>query len=1281
MLRYLLIMLLLAFQIFAKAAEPDLLWLPFDEQTDSVYDNRLKPAISADLYNVQWTQGAFGKALCFSGTNSFVEIDAIPALRSARSLTLSIWVMWTGASGRSYPNILSTKTWSPGGMLLFVNNDSCTVRFGTPDTKGKGWQETSALFLNKLPKNRWTHLCVTFDLPVITAYVNGVKTGSAKWDFPVQTDALRLGGWGSKVCHTGLMDDLRIYSTALSVADVKALAAAPERSGSKYTVHPSKPMPEIAAYENRYAAFSIDQRGRISRLYSKKTKRSLLSRSTTLVQVDFDTRRRVKACRAEMLDKSRVRFYFPEESGYVDLKIISQDSFFDIAVLECTLSDVKRLTFFEIASSLKTYKGRMANMLSDDLGGICLRGYDLPVEMSFRGDTLRLQTTKELGLTGWRAGLAAGPRADIPSMLQDMAVHAGVPRSVNGGPWSLGSKANRGSYIFANLSLASVDDWIELANRCGYATIHLHGWWERLGHYPIQKNYYPKGESDLKLAVQRIHAAGLTAGMHTLTACIHPQDSWVSPKPHPDLLAAKTYTLAQNISADASAIFVNEPPAAGHDIVFTYSGNGNALRIGDEIIKYTRISRSKPYGFFDCERGAFGTHPAAHHGGGTIDYLQQRYYAFYPKPDSALAEELAARLAHIFNSCDIDNFYFDGSEGMRSRYGIDFMRHCIMQKLGDKALIEASCHGAHNWWFHSRLGAWDHPVWGMKRFHDKHIKAASVYRKSELLATQLGWWAPRKSSARARGHFLDEMEYFACKNLAMNTASSIQGVNVSHAPLSSYIEKQMTILGWYEKLRMAGYFDDETLKRIAVPGEEFELRQHESGVWRFTPVEYQPRRISASEDQRGLYINHFQDQPLSLRIEALQRALPYDHKSGVPLLTAADCSDLNIRTASSSIKLGVAVESSSRFKDAVKLQASNETLSARGAWACASRSFAPDYLNISKSGAVGVWVKGDAKGALLNIQLETPREHMHALAEHYVKVDFLGWRYFELHFKERDTRLHSAFVWPYSAVSPLYRTSLSTKHISKINIYLNNIPAGGSTEVVLSPIVALAVESAQIVNPELQINGEHLSIPLTLTSGDFAELTPDGICTHFNKNGDSLVSLKLKNALQLKHGTNFLELSQAAAQKCSPRAEVTLISRGKPFGRSNKESEIDWKYLERSFEMPLVFNHSGTQESCWVISVRSGKKAKVEIELYGPVTNPTLSINNTPVKFEITLKAGERLICRDQQNWHVTNNTRKTLSEGSLKSSLPLLHAGANQMSFKSEGSCTARFNIVKVSK
>ncbi len=406
----------------------------------------------------------------------------------------------------------------------------------------------------------------------------------------------------------------------------------------------------------------------------------------------------------------------------------------------------------------------------------------------------------------------------------------------------MGAEETRGSYLFADLAAKDVDAWIELAHRGGFTNIHLHGWWSTLGHYEPRAAYFPQGLEEMKATVERIRAAGLKVGSHTLTACISTGDPWVTPVPSPHLIASNSYTLAKPLSADDKTIFVNEPPAAGHDIIWSYSSNGNALRVGSELIRYSGISREPPYAFLECERGAFKTQAAAHAEGDAVDYLQQRYLAFYPDPKSPLAGELADRIAKVYNACGLEMIYFDGSEGMRSRYGIDAMRWAIFKRLHG-GVTEGSEWGHNSWWIHSRLGAWDHPVWAMKQFHDQHIQLASRFRLSDLLEPQLGWWAPRGPAAIARGHFPDEMEYFAAKNLSIDGPMSIQGVSVASRPWNARLEELFTILGWYERLRLARYFDAATLEQIAGPGREFRLRQNVAGQWQLTPAHLAKHRI------------------------------------------------------------------------------------------------------------------------------------------------------------------------------------------------------------------------------------------------------------------------------------------------------------------------------------------------------------------------------------------------------------------------------------------------------
>ena len=1277
------------------ATDPSLLLcLPFNEGAGSFSADRSPSAIEADLSNVQWAIGTFGTATRFCGTNAFIEIPPVPGLNGATQFTLSVWAAWDGPAVR-YPNLLTTHTWSPGGLMLFVSDNACSFRMGRP---GGTWGEIGAGLLNFIPQRQWTHLCVTFALPRITTYVNGKPAGRATWPYPVAADALRLGGWSGPVCHNGLLDDLRIYGRVLSDSEVTALAHDPTRASAAYTlVDESKlTQPLAATFENRRVSLDIDSHGRLTSLRTKATGRELLAKPQPLVSATLKDGTRLTARKVTRTGDA-LTFDFPRGLGSAVIGVDTRRDFFTFTVRSLTLTNAESLTFCNVAATPAKYHGSMANMLSDDADAVCLRGYDLPVELEIGGNTLRVWTTSAHGLTGCRAGLAAGPKAEMPSMLRAMAESAGVPTSKLGGPWSLGAEANRGSYLFADLAHAATDDWIELARRGGFSTVHIHGWWRTLGHYDVSTNLYPRGLADMQDSVARIHAAGLRASIHTLTACIDPRDAWITPEASPDLIPFDTYTLARALSPTDTVLYVNEKPAAHHDVVFTYMSNGNAIRIGSEILQYAEVSRESPYAFTRCTRGAFKTRPAAHTANDRADYLQQRYISFYPQPDSPLAADLADHIAKVFNTCKLDQIYFDGSEGMMSRYGIDAMRHAIFKRLKGDPLVEASCHGEHNWWFHSRLGAWDHPVWAAKRFHDKHIATSAQYRDSDLLEPQMGWWAPRMPSPQARGHFLDEMEYFACKNLGLDAAMSIQGVNVSYAPLPFHIEKQFTLLGWYEHLRLARYFDTQTVSRVAVPGDEFRLRQNLEGAWQFTPVKLSAHRISSlgNGSEAWSASNPYMPQPLSVRFEALYAVAPYDSPKRVPLADAADFAAFKTSTASSGIALNLAEETADTKggRRNLRLRAENKGSSRVGAWARATLEFPAPYRNLTGAGAFGVWVKGDGKGALLNLQLGTPREFMHALSDHYVTLDFTGWRYVELLVRERDVDRMTDYVWPYGGAYDIYRNPLDMSHISHVSFYLNDLPAGGGVDVTVSPVMALPVQSALLKNPALSVNGQALALPFTLASGDFAEVEPDGLCTHYSAKGDLIASARCGTGVppvgsssgnmgatpMLHSGSNTLLFSCVPPSNVSARAEVTLNAFGTPFGTPSPRRKIGWDHLAREYEMPRLITEPTGADNAWSLAVRPSEKAKLEIEFSGAMGSPVLTVGGRAVRFPVTLTSGQRLLCRDGRHWTVLDSKRATIAEGTLDAKVPVLQSGATRIAFACAAPDRAQVKLVKV--
>ena len=131
--------------------------------------------------------------------------------------------------------------------------------------------------------------------------------------------------------------------------------------------------------------------------------------------------------------------------------------------------------------------------------------------------------------------LVAAPRDEFRTALQEAVEDApDLPHSRLGGPWALDAPANRGSYLFNfdGVTPANVDAWIALARRLGMTQIDFHGGSSfRFGDCRPAPTLYPGGRPDLKAAIDRLHAAGLMAGLHTYACFLAKDARWVTPVP------------------------------------------------------------------------------------------------------------------------------------------------------------------------------------------------------------------------------------------------------------------------------------------------------------------------------------------------------------------------------------------------------------------------------------------------------------------------------------------------------------------------------------------------------------------------------------------------------------------------------------------------------------------------------------------------------------------------------------------------------------------------------
>ncbi len=1187
-------------------------WWRFDEGSGSLAEDSSGNANDADVWGAKWARGPFGTALHFTGDDTWVSALGVPGIDGSDQLTVSAWVYWEGTS--RYPNIVTGGRWSPGGFLIFVSDRACRFRMGRPGAAASdpdsGWTEGGAELVPQIEFGRWYHLAATLDRPTITTYVDGRQVGSATWDYPVgYSGELLIGRWGSIAqCHQGLIDDVRIYARALTADEIAQMyqSTSEGRIAAGGDVAPYEIIPEqeqvgpaMATFGTRDFEMSLNEAGRVTSLIDRRSGRELLARPTPIARarVGDQVIRRLRCS----YEDGRLSLNFGNDQARAVIAVRDMGSWLDFEVLEAE-GGIDQLVLLQLDIKPMSLSSPMSGHMTDGEVGVCLRALNIDTRVSLGGRPPRMSAIGEAehGIVGARAGLIAGPEERMISALREMLQAAGCPTTPLGGPWARDAEENLGSYLFANVSEENVDDWIALAKRGGFAVVHFSSWWQSLGHYEPRAKLFPNGMAGLKECVRRVHEAGLKAGMHTLTGCISTNDPWVTPVPDPRLAADAVYTLARPMDETSDAIYTVEPPGR-HDTIWSYAGSGNVIRIGEELIHYAAISREEPFGFLQCTRGAFGTTVSAHPEGAQADHLRQRYLAFYPDENSTLVGELADQIARVYNECGFDQIYQDGSEGMGGWHRMAVMRTAIVERLERPPIVEASAWGHWGWNFHSRVGAWDHSKWGFRMSMDAHCAALPYYREASLLQSQLGWWAVNGPGPMWRAEMPEEMEYFCAKVLANESPMSLQGVGQPGSPANRRMSEYLTMTGRYERLRLAHYFDERVLRRVRRPGEDYHLRQAADGEWEFVPRQYVSHTVTGLDDgsERWLVVNPHDDQPPGLRVTALFGVEPYDSERAVVLADAGDVEAFASGGAARDVThaLQAAGETTPLGEPAMAFSATNDGAERSGAWARMTRRFDP-HFDMGPCEALGVWVHGDGRGEILNIELTCPPEYSRAQAFNLVPIDFEGWRYVELLLRERNPDLLAQYQWPFSLAShSIVRTPLTRDHVNELNLYLNNVPTGESAEVLIGPIHALPTRALTIEAGALSVGEQQMALPATLTSGSYVEIEPDGAWRLYDVRCDLLERGRLDGPPPtFANGLNAVEFACTAADDLPARAEVTTWTEGEPLRGRRPDAEITWDQLRYEYVDPRIVMALDGRENAWDVICRAdGARLGVEM--------------------------------------------------------------------------------------
>jgi len=221
--------------------------------------------------------------------------------------------------------------------------------------------------------------------------------------------------------------------------------------------------------------------------------------------------------------------------------------------------------------------------------------------------------------------------------------------------------------------------------------------------------------------------------------------------------------------------------------------------------------------------------------------------------------------------------------------------------------------------------------------------------------------------------------------------------------------------------------------------------------------------------------------------------------------------------------------------------ATNNNSTNIGSWAKIGKRFTD--LNLSKHQAIGVWVNGDGKGEVLNFQLKSPEHISGGIGEHYVVVDFTGWRYFEL--IEPEGERYIQYSWPYGGAYAIYRESVTYSNIESLNLWYNNIPAGKIAECQIKPIKALPLVNGKLINPTITISGKTIVFPVEINSGCYLEFNSMFDCKLYGQNGELIREIIPQGDIPfLDEGDNLIKFGCDVSEGINARSNVTIIARG-----------------------------------------------------------------------------------------------------------------------------------------
>ena len=207
----------------------------FDEGSGTSVADSSSNSNTGTLTNMtgnEWTTGPVGGALNFDGVDDYVLVSHDSSLNATSALSVAFWIKTTN----SQQHVVSKSLAHSGSEA----DDSFGLRIhsdGAPAIQISNGTDVPMLYSSQaITDGAWHHVAYVFDRPTSKFYIDGAYDGSGSYtsfdyDLHITTEDVYIGAsdtvnfsGGPYNFLDGSLDDLRIYDSALTAAQIQALA-------------------------------------------------------------------------------------------------------------------------------------------------------------------------------------------------------------------------------------------------------------------------------------------------------------------------------------------------------------------------------------------------------------------------------------------------------------------------------------------------------------------------------------------------------------------------------------------------------------------------------------------------------------------------------------------------------------------------------------------------------------------------------------------------------------------------------------------------------------------------------------------------------------------------------------------------------------------------------------------------------------------------------------------------------------------------------------------------